>query len=441
MPPPDAKRTPLPPQQYLAPSTGKGAKGYPKRKGPPPARHIPWPEIFRHHISLVEGHLKMIEMVRKHTIEGSGNHRTISELVSRSKEMLWQAKSTARTFVPPPNLFEQVPLGSSSDTMYPGYSPGHFEYGKAAEEFGRYASEARKKGIEVKPEGMDYKLGQSKGLAHMNLAQIRAANAEKTDAGSGSENEPQAAKGKENHETEDQMFFMDSNPTPVNVVSAVNSSVKRKATPEPVEANIPKRQKKKHSDQSAGVDGVDRTVDEPVRVEFEDISGEVDARLKEKEERRKRKQQIKEEKKRKRESEGSSAVIAEASSTVDLSKPKKKKTRQAENDGQAGLESLKKRSTIDDEEAAEGSTTAIAAEKPKSKRVKVSQEGTTKEKKQKHDLTEDRDGDESSGKRKKAKNSEGTSLEEKQKKRKPDGETTAEIGEPEGKKKKRRKDV
>lgn len=325
--------------------------------------------------------------------------------------------------------------------MYPGYSPGHFEYGKAAEEFGRYASEAKKKGIEIKPEGMDYKLGQSKGLAHMNLAQIGAANAEKNGANSGSENEPHAAKATENNKAEDQMFFIDSNPTPVNLTSAAKYSAKRKATPEPVEANISKRQKKKHSDQSAKLDGADKEVDEPAEVEFEDISGEVDARLKEKEERRKRKQQVEGEKKRKRESEGSSALVAEAPSTVGLSKPKKKKVRQEKNDVQASSESLKKRSAMDDEEAAEGPTAVIAAEKPKSKKAKVSQEGTTKEEKQKHDLTEDRNVDESLGKRKKAKSSEGTSLEKKQKKRKPEGETTTEIGESESKKKKRRKDA
>lgn len=56
-------------------------------------------KIFKHHISLVEGHMKMIDMVRKHTVEGTNNHRTICDLIDRSKDMLWQAKKTARTFV------------------------------------------------------------------------------------------------------------------------------------------------------------------------------------------------------------------------------------------------------------------------------------------------------------------------------------------------------
>lgn len=46
----------------------------------------------------------MIEMVRKHTVEGSGNYNTMSDLVKRSKDMLYQAKTVARTFVHSPFL-------------------------------------------------------------------------------------------------------------------------------------------------------------------------------------------------------------------------------------------------------------------------------------------------------------------------------------------------
>lgn len=101
----------------------KGKKG----GGPAPARHIPWPEvcfslaiivllrskrtiafsfsfltmmqIFKHHISVVEGHSKMLEMVQKHTVPGTGNYNTITNLVDRGYDMLRAAKEVSRVFV------------------------------------------------------------------------------------------------------------------------------------------------------------------------------------------------------------------------------------------------------------------------------------------------------------------------------------------------------
>lgn len=99
---------------------GGGMRGGPKRwtgTGPQPARHIPWPEvsrnsvgnlkrnsqlfsqIFQHHISLIEGHLKMNDMVRKHTIEGTHNWDTICAMIERTKEMLAAARNQAKYFV------------------------------------------------------------------------------------------------------------------------------------------------------------------------------------------------------------------------------------------------------------------------------------------------------------------------------------------------------
>ncbi|KAI4184157.1 MAG: hypothetical protein L6R41_004948 [Letrouitia leprolyta] len=456
MPQAHDKRTPLPQQQYIAPSQSNGAKGQQKRGGPRPARHIPWPEIFKHHISLVEGHMKMIDMVRKHTVEGTNNHRTICELIDRSKDMLYQAKKTARSFVPPPNQLEQVPLGSSSDTMYPGYSPGHFEYGKAAEEFGRYASEAKRQGKDVKLEGVDYELGQSKGLGHLSLAKIRAAKGEKSATGSGSDSGEVAGLsgsatgtskgqvpngGDETHNAGDQMFFMDSNPTPVDLPGIANSSAKRVAPPEPVEANISKKQKKKHSGRAAQSDDAAEEPLEPVRVEFEDIAGEVDARLKEKEEKRKLKQQEKEaKKKRKRESEGSSAITAEARSVTDILKPKNKKIKESDDSNKASATLLKKRSALDDEEGAEGSSAAVAAEKPR-KKTKVSREKTSGEKTKKRQSAEVGAGDEHPKKKKKSRTSGLKTIEDTKKKRTADEEATAEVTETEGKAKKKRKTV
>lgn len=338
--------------------------------------------------------------------------------------------------------------------MYPGYSPGHFEYGKAAVEFGRYASEAKRQGKEIKPEGIDYELGQSKGLGHLTLAQIRAAKGEKSGTGSGSDrggrvgsSGPTAATsnaqtpdgGDRTHKAGEQIFFMDSNPTPVNILGAANSSAKRKATPEPVEANISKKQKKKHDLRTAQPNDTLEESTEPVKVEFEDISGEVDARLKEKEERRKQKQQAKEEKKRKRESEGSSAVIAEAPQATELPKPRNKKIKKSDDSGEAPASLLKKRSALDDEEGAEGSSTVVAAVKPQKKR-KVFQEGTNEENMKKRQLGDAGAGDEHAKKKKKSKTSEDKTIKEK-KTRIADGEPTVDVAELEGKKKKRRTDA
>ncbi len=58
-----------------------------------------WQQVFKHHISVVEGHTKMLEMVQKHTVKGTGNYETITNLVKRSHEMMWQAKDVSRSFV------------------------------------------------------------------------------------------------------------------------------------------------------------------------------------------------------------------------------------------------------------------------------------------------------------------------------------------------------
>ena len=46
----------------------------------------------------------MVDMVRKHTVEGSGNYRTIMGCVDRAQEMLRVSKQIARTFVNFPEL-------------------------------------------------------------------------------------------------------------------------------------------------------------------------------------------------------------------------------------------------------------------------------------------------------------------------------------------------
>lgn len=38
-------------------------------------------------------------MIQKHTVEGTGNYETITTIVKRSKEMLYQTKDATRSFV------------------------------------------------------------------------------------------------------------------------------------------------------------------------------------------------------------------------------------------------------------------------------------------------------------------------------------------------------
>ena len=56
-------------------------------------------QIFKHHISLIEGHLKMTDMVRKHTVEGTGNPQPICAIIDRAKEMLRASRHISRILV------------------------------------------------------------------------------------------------------------------------------------------------------------------------------------------------------------------------------------------------------------------------------------------------------------------------------------------------------
>ena len=231
--------------------------------------------------------------------------------------------------------------------MYPGYSPADHEYGKAAEEYGKVAAEARAKGIELKHPEAEYVVGQAKGAKRKTLAEIQEAQAAKgTTSGSGSgsgtgsgsegsfKQKPegdattngQASAEKVQEpipEGDNPYFIVDTKPTPVNIPGMSSQAPKRSASPpEAVEVKKHKKSKKTH-------DGDLPKGEDPQEVKTEDISEQVDARMKEKEQKRK----MKEEKKRKRASEGEHAATAEKSqATVEPSavaaeseRPKKKK--------------------------------------------------------------------------------------------------------------------
>ena len=269
--------------------------------------------------------------------------------------------------IPPAGQREQVPLGSSSASMYPGYSPADHEYGKAAEEYGRAAALARDRGIDINHPDIEYHIGQAKGVKRNTLAGIREAkvvreNARLSGSGSGSDSaaslpskRPTAVNGtgdkksaqestpvqEATPEDEAPAFFIDTNPTPVNIPGISNHPVKRGASPpKPAESKKHKKAKKKH-------EGELPKGEASPAVEFEDISGEVDARMKEKEEKRKRK----EEKKRKRLSEGEAAAVVEANDAADeAEKPRKKKSKKSDVEALVDKTASKKRTGEADDE-------------------------------------------------------------------------------------------
>ena len=227
--------------------------------------------------------------------------------------------------------------------MYPGYSPADHEYGKAAEEYGKAVAEAKRRGVEIpKHPDIDYQIGQGKGIKRKNLAQIREMQQSQSGSGSGTgEEDGSSRKQKVNErlgsselkteetpakdtdvqtEGDNPFFIIDTKPTPVNIPGHLSSPSKREADVEVDEGKASKKSKTKHSgDFPAAPQQTEQT---------EDISAEVDARMREKEERRKRK----EERKRKRESEKSDgAVAAESAEPIavasggDGEKPEKKR--------------------------------------------------------------------------------------------------------------------
>ena len=246
--------------------------------------------------------------------------------------------------MPPHGAREKVPLGSSSASMYPGYSPADHEYGQAAAEYGTAAAEARAQGVELKHPEAEYNIGQARGIKRKNLAAMREvkaarknANGGDTGSGSGSNDSGNASPPRSASANGDlsnpavsgaadgdkPFFVIDTEPTPVNISDIASQQMKRNVSSEPeiTEGKKHKKTKIKHEHELVKQEEVDG-------VQYDDISEEVDVRLKEKEEKRKRK----EEKKRKRESEGDSAAAPSATQTngdslVVREKPKKKKAK------------------------------------------------------------------------------------------------------------------
>ena len=393
--------------------------------------------------------------------------------------------------IPPSNTIDKIPIGSSSLSMYPGYSPADHQYGQAAQEFGQEWAEAKRKGADFQPaeDGPQYEIGQSKkrqkksieesraelakrealrdravrreGPAHRMVPENQAlpnskpaeslqlpkretgeeawkaraamseahisqpqgnhkqqkANEKRPRSKPVFEESPNIPVNAPDHSTNaEPSFFIDSNPTPVNLAGTPDPQMKRAASNEhddrmageevpTFRAKKSKRSKIDHSyaepaPLADNVDPNENSADatssttasasrkvEP-RIEFEDITAEVDARLAEKEERRKRKL----EKKRKRES-GNEGGKASLESVADLGpkdklecsaqaieeRPKKKKAKKVNSSGEqigisentadattveAGMEVGKKRKADSSEESQE---LVVEGEKKKQK--------------------------------------------------------------------------
>ncbi|KAL8670012.1 MAG: hypothetical protein Q9168_005428 [Polycauliona sp. 1 TL-2023] len=343
----------LPEAQKLTESSNGGRPKYSLKRDSRSAKNIPWLEIFKHHISLVEGHLKMIEMVRKHTTEGSGDHRTICDMIDNTKQVLNESKVVSSIIVPPSDHIER----------------------EAAERLSNHAAEPKGNGEETKTGGLDHELGESKAPPSVKSGQTRAK--EVVENGGGPASDPTTAGSASTEKKvrfsdvsqdaakpESQMFFMDSAPTPVRLPTTLNASRKRKGSspdpepaPEGVGAQPVKKAKRNHADHATRsednkeetkptydnepqINGKSEQAPKDVQIEYEDISAEVNKRMKEKEEKRKHKEQPMEKKKRKRDSEGSTAGAVESAATKEVGKPKKKKSKSRTSEDAAGYDEV-----------------------------------------------------------------------------------------------------
>ena len=56
-------------------------------------------QIFEQHISIIEGHVKMMDMIRQHTVPDTDDWRKICPMLERAKEMLRMTNGAKRNFV------------------------------------------------------------------------------------------------------------------------------------------------------------------------------------------------------------------------------------------------------------------------------------------------------------------------------------------------------
>lgn len=252
--------------------------------------------------------------------------------------------------------------------MHPEYLSVDYEQGNAAEECDQSASETRNQDADIKPAESDDALGQERRAKRTKFGHVRASiAAHKSGTGSGlngpvaNSSEPRAvnglaegpkaeggmatsANGDEAFDKGKPLFVIDVNPTPVNLAGITIQSPKRGPS---LGDNDEGKQTKKAKTYQID-DNVEPSPPEKAEVEFEDISQEVDARLKEKEEKRKRKKG----KKRKKGADVTSDVTAPDITTTaeEPGRPKKKNKFRQNYDAPVEATETKKRSGAESDE-------------------------------------------------------------------------------------------
>lgn len=258
--------------------------------------------------------------------------------------------------------------------MYPGYSPADHIYGEAASEFGKHLAELKKQGVELPkdPNGPEYDVAADKRVAQQQIDEIKKQRKPENNVTQSASQEDEAEPMEGVEETNpDQLFVIDSNPTPVapflaNVTTSFTKS-KNKANDKAKRRNsndgdlnaeaseeVPRKKKVKVSADST-------ELREPAGDDFE---AEVEAKHREKEERRK----ARKEKKRKRDSEPSELATDVSVEDPKTEKPRvktSKKDKVVEDDTEAAaVEKVRKRKKKRSEDAPE----VVEGEKKKKRR-------------------------------------------------------------------------
>ena len=274
--------------------------------------------------------------------------------------------------IPQFNIREKVPLRSSSrSSIHPEYFVTNNENGNAAKKHERPASATSIQGVDSKPTKFDDAFSQGTKSKRPKLGDAGSPSAvyesspmNATDSGSdrlvANSPKPRTVNGQDEGQTvesnrarsanvdstaqkQEPLFFVDVNPTPVNLAGIAIKSPKRgPSLGDNDEGKKAKKTKTYHNN-----DEEQFPLEKP-EVEFEDISQEVDARLKEKEEKRKRRK----EKKRKKSANFASDVGAPDAITTaeEPARPKKKKRLRQNHDALVETTEVKKTSNAESDE-------------------------------------------------------------------------------------------
>ncbi|MCJ1354582.1 MAG: hypothetical protein MMC33_004571 [Icmadophila ericetorum] len=255
---------------------------------------IPWQEIFGNHISIVKGHLKMLKMIRMHTPTDSEYWAHVNSMIERTEEMLIMSDNVVRDFVPSSSVAPEIPSSSSPKRQLEDAEPSE------------PTRTEKKANMTFPPTSPKRKLSDteltspSKVSKKTAKAARRKSSASNPDADSPTANNTATAaassnSAKEKDKSSNEFFFVDTNPTPFNTPAVPTKPSKRRTPPDTEETLISKKSKK------TKVEHYSTLPVDPIgakQVEFEDITAEVDARLKAKEEKRKK---VEQEKKRAKE--------------------------------------------------------------------------------------------------------------------------------------------